>query len=333
LKNGLRAIPMLPILEFQMKLVIHVFVASFAVLQLAAHAFAVSSSLVDVKASSTAADFKVGPGAFIVNDTADDFSLFGGHVTATASAPNTRGESSAKAIAEANAQVGHLGVSVLGSVGGAPKNRPPFLVGGKATSSAVALAEWMDTVTLKSRSRIALRAVFNVFLDGDVGAFGSPASFASASVSIANPANSNLIFPFNNSPILQAGAASHSPLSGDDKEDVIGAFQVELFPPEGPFPIGLRLIAQGTADSNLSLNEANWDGDVAAYSGELSRSLTWGGLEGVYDFFTGEKLDDWSITSESGFDYSQPFSVPEPSSSVLLATLLCAAAARRRRAH
>jgi hypothetical protein len=306
----------------QMKLVCICIVASFAVLQLAAPAFAISSSLVDVTASSTAADFKVDLRHLIVNDNDDDFSLFGGHITARASAPNTHGESTATAVAEANAQVGHLGVSVLGSVGGAPKNRPPFLVGGKATSSTVAVAEWMDTVTIKSRSRIALRAVFNVFLDGEVDAFGTSASFASASVSIANPAGSNLIFP-NNTTILRAGIASHSPLTGDDKEDVIGAFRVELIPPEGPFPIGLRLIATGAADSNLSLNQADWDSDVAAYSGELSRSLTWGGLEGVYDFFTGEKLDDWTITSESGFDYSQPFPVPEPSSIVLVIAASC----------
>jgi hypothetical protein len=54
----------------------------------------------------------------------------------------------------------------------------------------------------------------------------------------------------------------------------------------------------------------------------VSRSLHWGGIEMVSDQ-NGNPIDDWTITSESGFDYSKPFGVPEPSSILLLNIMLC----------
>ena len=100
-----------------MKLVCICIVATLAVLQLAGHALAVSTSAVNVTASTTARDIKdLFDGNSLVvltiNDTAEDFSPSGGHIQATATAPNTIGESSAVGEAKANAQIGHLGVSV-----------------------------------------------------------------------------------------------------------------------------------------------------------------------------------------------------------------------------
>jgi hypothetical protein len=73
---------------------------------------------------------------------------------------------------------------------------------------------------------------------------------------------------------------------------------------------GLRLIATGQTDSR--------NGFAGAYDAELSRSVTGGGLVGVFDFFTGEKFDNYTIRPSQGFDYSKTFQVPEPSSVVLL---------------
>jgi hypothetical protein len=49
---------------------------------------------------------------------------------------------------------------------------------------------------------------------------------------------------------------------------------------------------------------------------------------------TGEPVENWTITSESGFDYSKPY-VPEPASGVLLSSALCAwlGWSRSRRRH
>jgi hypothetical protein len=60
----------------------------------------------------------------------------------------------------------------------------------------------------------------------------------------------------------------------------------------------------------------------ASITGFFGGSIHWGGIESVRNAATGELLTDWTVTSESGFDYSKPF-VPEPSSSVLLAFVLC----------
>lgn len=56
----------------------------------------------------------------------------------------------------------------------------------------------------------------------------------------------------------------------------------------------------------------------AEISGFFTGSLHWGGIQNVRNAVTNEPILDWTITSDSGFDYSKPFSVPEPSAIVLL---------------
>jgi hypothetical protein len=74
------------------------------------------------------------------------------------------------------------------------------------------------------------------------------------------------------------------------------------------------------------------NGGTTAFSADFSASLKWGGVESVTDL-AGNPIprEDWSIESESGFDYSKPFGVPEPSSILLLGSLLCVKALRRSR--
>lgn len=58
---------------------------------------------------------------------------------------------------------------------------------------------------------------------------------------------------------------------------------------------------------------------------DFSGSIHWGGILSVENAVTGEVIDDWTVTSQSGFDYSKPFSpeVPEPASIALLGFALC----------
>ncbi len=74
------------------------------------------------------------------------------------------------------------------------------------------------------------------------------------------------------------------------------------------------------------------NGGTTAFSADFSASLKWGGVESVTDL-AGNPIpsEDWSIESESGFDYSRPFVVPEPSSVLLVAIALSALRALRRR--
>jgi hypothetical protein len=44
----------------------------------------------------------------------------------------------------------------------------------------------------------------------------------------------------------------------------------------------------------------------AFFSASFGQSLTWGGISSVTDAETGEPVTDWTITSESGFDYRNP---------------------------
>src|SRR5262249_50875912 len=59
--------------------------------------------------------------------------------------------------------------------------------------------------------------------------------------------------------------------------------------------------------------------------GDVSHTLTWGGITRLTDLDTGEGITDWTMTSASGFDYtpaagSRPRAGPQPPSLVLLGT-------------
>jgi hypothetical protein len=70
---------------------------------------------------------------------------------------------------------------------------------------------------------------------------------------------------------------------------------------------------------------------VASILGDFGGSIHWGGIESVRNATTGEVYTDWTVTSDSGFDYSRPFPVPEPSSLLLLMMGLWASVSGRRR--
>jgi hypothetical protein len=264
-----------------------------------------------------------------------DSNQSGGRMDASASAPLDLLDSHATAKASANAQIGKLGVSVLASGVGAPKGRnitdafgnTIFVGGGYASPATFASATWLDTLTLSSASRgNAIRAVYFVSIDGDLGASKSgPSAFAQVVFSVSNPINSILQIPNN----IRAEAFKSS--FTNIEEDVPGGFRVTVFPTVEPFTIGLTMILSGQGATADVSNSATWDGQAIGYFGEVGQSLTWGGLEGVFALDNGEELHDWTMSSESGFDYSKPFPVPEPSSGSLLTALLCSALAVTRR--
>ena len=253
----------------------------------------------------------------------------GGAIEASASASVDLVDSNATASAAANAQIGKIGVSMSGIGRGAPRGRVfpnSFPSGGRAGSSGFARAQWLDTITLSSASRgNAVRAVYNVFLDGElVGLAFGPEASVSMEFLLENPDQSRLQIPNNIRAIVNKTATD------DIVEDVPGGFQVTLSPPAGPFTIGLKMTIQGNAKTD-NFDEEKWDDHTFGYVGEVGQSLTWGGLVGVFDLFTGEELNDWTMTSESGFDYSKPFGVPEPASIALLGVALLPLLLERRR--
>ena len=92
----------------------------------------------------------------------------------------------------------------------------------------------------------------------------------------------------------------------------------------------MTVTGSGSSDTNnngINLQAAKPGG--ATFVANISGSLHWGGIESLTDEF-GNSIDDWTITSASGFDYSKPFGVPEPSSVALLCFAVCLWSSRGR---
>jgi hypothetical protein len=94
------------------------------------------------------------------------------------------------------------------------------------------------------------------------------------------------------------------------------------------FTLGFEMTLQGSATTNVFSSDLDTvPPGTALFNADVSGSLHWGGIDFVTDL-AGNLIprDQWTIQSASGFDYSQPFSVPEPSSIVLLVIALCCGA-------
>jgi hypothetical protein len=90
-----------------------------------------------------------------------------------------------------------------------------------------------------------------------------------------------------------------------------------------PTPFDYTLELKGSAVASSTSHDINSPtinpGAISAFFDvDFSHTLKWGGITSVTDANTGEPIDGWTITSASGFDYSQP--APEPST-VMLAAL------------
>ncbi len=80
-----------------------------------------------------------------------------------------------------------------------------------------------------------------------------------------------------------------------------------------PYFLEANLTASVTTDVGTSGTLTASSSGIVGYG----HTLAWGGIDSVTDA-DGNLITDWSITSGSGFDYSKPYSVPEPSTFVLL---------------
>jgi hypothetical protein len=81
--------------------------------------------------------------------------------------------------------------------------------------------------------------------------------------------------------------------------------------------IRLRLLASALATSNFAQGGAM----TSFFEGDLSHTLEWGGITSVTHADTDEEIENWTLTSESGFDYSKPY-VPEPEAGAAAAAAL-----------
>jgi hypothetical protein len=235
----------------------------------------------------------------------------------------TAGDSSATAHAVANATIGKIGVGVLGAAVGSQ--------GGTADASATNIsASWSTTMVFKSPSKplgAAMKVYASLLLDGDLSANATGKGSAADTLKIFDISTFPGLPP---APYANNGwgnrivaPSSNPPL--DILEEIPGGIRIRQAWHNGDTDsIGYRLVLTGGASSDQFKNN-NAGGGV--FSADVSNSLRWGGIEKVTDEFD-NPIDDWTVTSESGFDFSKPFGVPEPASVLLLLSGILAICAR-----
>jgi hypothetical protein len=246
------------------------------------------------------------------------------------------GGASANVSPVATARIGDLGVLAIAFAGG---NDPIFGgAGGFATGHGQAIAEWQDTSVVIAPGKPIGRQLIaktRLFITGSITAAATSSPNFKPPVGPTIPASSGQalgvlkIFdsatpralppaPTTPSPVANTWAFRQLiPLAGINHDfPVPGTIDMLMRMTNGqPNTIGFEL--------ELDVDVSALSRDMATIEGIFGGSLHWGGIQGVEDAETGEAIDDWTITSESGFDYSQPFGVPEPSSIALLSFALC----------
>jgi hypothetical protein len=208
----------------------------------------------------------------------------------------------------ASADVGHLHVDTSCQARG----RTGVGFSDIGSAGATATASWSDTALLQDFSRRpdVLLAVHGTLLtQGLLRATAEPNTQAEVQVEFSNGATYRAV----EKPSLGIHIQEEPPLT----------LPVDLIVGNGqPFAIGSSMTVFAGA--------AAGDG-LASADGDFFKSLHWGGIQSVTDAATGELLQDWTITSESGVDYSQPIGVPEPSGAILGLAGACGMSVRRRR--
>lgn len=124
------------------------------------------------------------------------------------------------------------------------------------------------------------------------------------------------------------------------------AHQYQSTGPDGyvsaPFAFNVTLLVQvgQAALYSLDLESAGLataSFGSASYAAVANGSLHWGGIDWVENVETGQPITDWTISSESGTDYSEPVEIPEPSGTACLGSGVAALAGlgtlRRRRSN
>ena len=109
-------------------------------------------------------------------------------------------------------------------------------------------------------------------------------------------------------------------------EEIIQDNAPATIPVDEPFVSGIPFFVTYTmtAESYTTLEDGDFvhkESGQAASEADFANTLAWGGITSVTDSH-GVPIAGWTVTSASGFDYSKPATVPEPSTFVLLAIAL-----------
>jgi hypothetical protein len=261
--------------------------------------------------------------------------------TAGASASASSGAHAAAAAGRLSVYAGALS-SV--TVGGVDSQGNPYERIEGPSASAEATAGWQDLVTISAPGQAGQRGSFNAVLQltGTVGSSASPY------VHIVNTATGGFLYmdfgssagvTLNGSGIdwvtntaddacaakgLGSRLACARGIGNDpngDKSFSSGRVQdvavTVQFTFGTVFTLGYSMVADGTAQSSLSAYKITGGGGASG-TADLSHTLLWGGIDSVITA-GGNAVSGYSVSSSSGFDYTQPAAaVPEPSAGILL---------------
>jgi hypothetical protein len=210
---------------------------------------------------------------------------------------------------------------------------------GTSMMTASVHAQWEDTIRLQAANTTKATLHGRFVLHGSLGAgaLAQPLNlvptlnWAAAQIGFILSMTAGLEPPLPPHPISTASGVWDA-LVRDTTHPTQVEYQYAL-PQEIPYNIvvtpgvtyPLQAFAQLKVNAGAQSVTYIQPGQLSAlFAGELTNTISWGGIDSVTDAVTGEPIENWSITSESGFDYSRPFPVPEPSSLALFGFGLCA---------
>lgn len=207
-----------------------------------------------------------------------------------------------------------------------------LLVANAYVNEATATAMWTDTATV-SIPLLPQGFPLKVSTKLDLtGAFQTRFPDAAAS-DCCGEGRTQVLAKFIDGFLFDFGSSQHTlpARDGDSDIDTDGlSYEFVNFFNGVPRPFGfeLKVTARGSAKREGFVPPGSI---VTHLQADYFNSLTWGGITGVFNAETGEPVENWTITSESGFDYSRPYEVPEPSSLLLIGLALCCSIGLRAR--
>lgn len=236
-----------------------------------------------------------------------------------------------------------MGVGLLGTIAGKDHDSPTSSSRhqGSAYFRGIINAFWADSVTIRTPSKqlgTRLRVKAAVVIDGE---FNN--TFVESGGDIPNGRDAYTSFAIEvTGPGIasQVGCSSYETLDGTGQSSQLpnaGYIDLDITYYNGEareMKYEMKLFGSGQASTYLNAEFYPDDPGQEAgalFDADFMSTTKWGGISGVFDADTGEEITDWTVSSDSGFDYSQPYVVPEPAALSLLAIGGLAMLARRRR--
>ncbi len=278
--------------------------------------------------------------AVVVNDGSGNGSVttYGtGSPVSLASYTNTNGLA---ASGSAEADYGLLRASAFSAAVGAVPH-----VGLTAQTRGVGSAAWIDGITISS-STLTGQAFARAFitLSGNLTSLSGAlnvGSVGNSTISSLVRINGTNVFSTTGQLVSRNGAVTINDMNrgqavngvfqSDPVTNLVGTFAFDI-----PFAFGTKFQMVGSLDA-FTQALASVPGDVSSAYSSFGSSAIWGGISEVH-LANGTVLSGYSISSESGFDWSKPHpitaAVPEPETyALMLAGLgLIGVVARRRKA-